>query len=99
MSQLIKERGLDIRTKMDAINVQGVWLNFPGVAAGGRFHAAAGLYLQMLLEEEEERLRRKKKKIKIKETPKQMWIRLMKQVESRIQKQDEDDLSIIMALI
>ena len=45
----IKEDGLSILRKMDAVNLTGVWPNFPKVTGHGHVWAA-GIYL-VLLEE------------------------------------------------
>ena len=76
--------------KMDAVSLQGVWLNFPQAAASGRLTFAAGYYL-WLQKEEEERRRKKPKG----ETPAQQRRRLVDEVEARIVRDDQDDLFVM----
>lgn len=91
---LIKEDAMQIHLKMDAVNLQGIWLNFPGVARSGNASFAAGIYLQLLREEQE----KSKKKKRRKETHKQMRDRLLREVEKRIVQRDDDDLMLILGI-
>ena len=93
-NKIEKEFGFEYRVKMDAIGLQGIWLGFPsGTIPTGRAKYAAGLYYQML----EEMYRRNKNKFK-KQSPYEVRDSLLKEVEKRIQTEDEDDLVTILAL-
>ena len=92
---ITKEDHIQIHHKMDAINLQGVWLNFPGIATLGHAKVAAGIYLQLLREEQEKAKRRKRRR---KETAKEMRNRLLKEVERRIIEKDDDDLLLILGI-
>lgn len=88
----LKENRMIIHRKMDAISLQGVWLDFPGVSTHGHLKYAAGLYLQLIQEE------RRKKKKHPSETAKEMRTRLLKEVEKRIIEQDENELVLLLAI-
>lgn len=88
---LFKEDGLEILSKMDAIGLQGVWLDFPGVASSGGKQKVASYLFQL---HHEEAKKRKNKK----ETPEQKVKRLLKKVEKRMMEEDSQDLLTILAL-
>ena len=89
-----KERFWEIQRKMDAVNLQGAWPNFPGQAQPqqGRVRAAALLYRRLV--ENEYSSRRKKP---LRETALRMRQRLLEEVERRLIEQDEDDLVLFLA--
>ncbi len=80
---------------MDAINLQGIWLDFPKIVAMGKTQIGAGLFWMMLEEEmrEDERKRRKRD-----ETALQKRTRIMQKVEDRLIQEESDDLVTILAI-
>lgn len=89
---VLKEDGLLILEKMDAVGIQGVWLDFPGsVAVTGKLKRAAQLYYQLYQQEVEKRKRKK-------EPPDQQAKRLMRKVEKRLQEEDAEDLLTILSM-
>lgn len=82
-----KELDMHYERKFDVINLQGVFLNFPGVvAAGGRVRQVAGLYLQLLrdvLQRDRSILRTKPARL--------VRMDLLAKVEQIIVQQREDD--------
>lgn len=87
-----KEDHIQHLVKMDAINLQGIWPNFPTIAATGRIKVAADLYRHLLAEELRKRKRAKR------ETPHERRMRIMEVVEKRLIQQDEDDLFIVLSV-
>lgn len=85
-------REMEYLQKMDAVNLQGIWLNFPVVTSSGKWKIGATIYLELLRAEMEE-VRKGKR---IVESPEQIRKRLMQEVERRITEQDNDDLFVIL---
>jgi hypothetical protein len=90
-----KEDRMQFFTKMDCVNLQGVWPTFPQTSAvAGHLHWAAGIYRSMVEEEAEARRRREGER---RPTPREVRISLLKEVERRIVERDDDDLFVVLA--
>lgn len=97
MIRLTKEDRLAIRVKMDAVNLQGVWTNFPEqpAVATGRLTVAAGIY-RRLVEEEIARRRRQREKVP---TRAEMRKQLLDEVIERLVVQENNDLVTVVLAI
>jgi hypothetical protein len=95
LSVMTPEEKLDIRQKMDATNLTGVWTNFPGVSTApkGKAKFAGRLYYYLLQQE-----RDKRKSGQLRETAKQMRRRLLDEVEKRLVEVENDDLFVLLAV-
>jgi hypothetical protein len=108
-----KEAGWEgVRTKMDAVNLSFVWLNFPGGHGhgGGRVGGSAAavqaarrlrileMYFRELARARAERRRRQDEGEPIELTPLEVRQQILKQAEERIARDDSDDLALLMAL-
>ncbi len=95
-----KESEFDYRVKFDAVSLQGIWLNYPGVGGagggGGRGNYAAGLYEAWLVEADKRRKEREAQGYTPKETPMQLRHRLLREVENRIALEDNVDEALIL---
>lgn len=89
-----KEQFWQMLHKFDAVNLQGVWTNFPGAAQPqhGRVHVASILY-RRLMEEEQSRRRKTPRR----ETGLQMRQRLLAELERRLVEIDLEDLVLFLA--
>jgi hypothetical protein len=91
-----KEALLEVRQKFDAVNLQGVWPNFPtqdeAPGPSPRLTWAAGVYLQWL---EEWRRRNRERYLP---PPREVRRQLLDEIVRRVQEQDNDDLALILSL-
>lgn len=94
---LTSEERLQLCVKMDAVNLQGVWTNFPqqAAAATGRMQYAAGLLEELMRRREEEERRAGKRRRPL---PKKKRLLLIDEVIARIETEDRDDLFSVLAL-
>lgn len=90
MEFVLKEAGLEAQVKMDAIAVQGVWINFPaGVIQSGRQNAAAMLYLTALSSAE---------KIRKRKTTEEEKVNILKDIEKRLIEEDAEDMILVLSM-
>lgn len=80
---------------MDAVNLQFIFLNFPGIHANlGRLRWVAGLYREMLYEERlrwRENARRWQKAADMRRS-------ILAEIEIRLLREESDDLVVVFAL-
>lgn len=88
-----KEDRLRLFRKMDAVNLQGVWTNFPQQPAAsptGRGQYAAGLLEQLA--------RQRAEQMRLRKLPRKVRRLLIDEVIARIQRDDADDLVTVLAI-
>lgn len=87
-----KEDRLRLFRKMDAVNLQGVWTNFPQqvAASTGRGQYAAGLLEQLA--------RQRAEQMRLRKLPRKVRRLLIDEVIARIQRDDADDLVTVLAI-